>query len=153
MAETTEDEREPEASEEDRKPEASKEDRKQEASEDERKPEATEEERKPDSSEGEREPDSSEGEQRREPSEDEPKREPKDLPEPEEKSADDLLGQQVVDPHGYVDISSECASTVSRTWPALLGTVSPISAARPPSGITSVRWMVSPSGPARLICV
>ena len=92
MAETTEDEREPEATDEERKPETT---------EDERKPEATEEERKPDSSEGEREPESSEGEQRREPSEDEPKREPKDLPEPEEKSADDLLGQQVVDPHGY----------------------------------------------------
>jgi len=101
VAETTEDEREPEASEEDRKPEASKEDRKQEASEDERKPEATEEERKPETTEDERKPDSSEGEQKQEPSEDEPKREAKDLPEPEEKSADDLLGQQVVDPHGY----------------------------------------------------
>jgi hypothetical protein len=63
-----------------------------ETTEDEREPEATDEERKPDSSEG---------EQKQEPSEDEPKREAKDLPEPEEKSADDLLGQQVVDPHGY----------------------------------------------------
>ncbi len=94
MAETTEDERKPEATEDEREPEAT---------EDEREPEATEDEREPEATEDEREPEARQDEKQQEPeaTEDEEQREPKDLPEPEEKSADDLLGQQMVDPHGY----------------------------------------------------
>jgi PRC-barrel domain len=82
VAETTEDEREPEAS-------------------DEREPEASGDEREPRATEGEREPKASGDEREQEDGEDERKPEPPDLPEPEEKSADDLLGTQVIDPHGY----------------------------------------------------
>jgi hypothetical protein len=53
--------------------------------------ETTMDKRKPEPAEGEREPEAAAGE--REP-------EPKDLPEPREKSADDLLSRQVVDSHG-----------------------------------------------------
>ncbi len=62
-----------------------------ETTQDKRKPEPAEREPEPKAAEGEREPEAAEN--KREP-------EPKDLPEPREKSADDLLGQQVVDPHG-----------------------------------------------------
>ena len=67
----------------------------------EREPEATEDERQPEGSERDREPEESEDEPESKESEDEPESKAPDLPEPEEKSADDLLGQQVVDPHGY----------------------------------------------------
>jgi hypothetical protein len=92
VAETTQDEREPEGTEDEGEPQASEDERKPEGTEDEGEPQASEEERKPEGTEDEGEPKASE---------DERKPEPKDLPEPEEKSVDDLLGQQVVDSHGY----------------------------------------------------
>ena len=66
----------------------------QRATEDEREPQGSEEERKPEASEGDQKP---EGEQE---SEGDQESNAPDLPEPEEKSVDDLLGQQVVDAHG-----------------------------------------------------
>jgi PRC-barrel domain len=90
VAETTQDEREPESTRDEREPESR---------EEEREPESREE-----SSEDDREPESraeSGGDDREKDEEEERKPEPPDLPEPEEKSADDLLGTQVVDPHGY----------------------------------------------------
>jgi hypothetical protein len=86
VAETTQDEREPESTREEREPESH---------EEEREPESREE-----PSEDDREPEAS-GDDREKDEEEERKPEPPDLPEPEEKSADDLLGTQVVDPHGY----------------------------------------------------
>jgi hypothetical protein len=83
VAETTQDEREPKEGEEERQPESTGEEREPKEGEGERKPEATANEDEQEEGEGERKP------------------EPPDLPEPEEKSADDLLGTQVVDPHGY----------------------------------------------------
>jgi sporulation protein YlmC with PRC-barrel domain len=59
--------------------------------------ETTEDEQEPRASEQEGKPEPSEGDQK--PEEDQESKAP-DLPEPEEKGADDLLGQQVVDPHG-----------------------------------------------------
>ncbi len=78
MAETSQDEREREGADQGQEPDTSREERQE--------PEA-------DASREER--------QEREAGDDEREREPVDLPEPKEKSADDLLGQQVVDPHGY----------------------------------------------------
>lgn len=92
MAETTQDERDPEATGDEREPEQSKDDQKPEGSKEEREPEASQDERKPEATAGEDEPEKDQEER---------KPEPPDLPEPEEKSADDLLGTQVVDPHGY----------------------------------------------------
>jgi hypothetical protein len=58
----------------------------------------------------------------------------------------------VVQPHGYADSSSECASTDSVTRRRSPLNVRPTNAARIPSGITSVRRIRSPSAPARSIC-
>lgn len=79
MAETTEDERE------------------QQTNENEQEPQTSQNEQEPQTSRDEEEPESSERDQKQE-ADDEQKA--PDLPEPEEKSADDLLGQQVVDSHG-----------------------------------------------------
>jgi hypothetical protein len=54
----------------------------------------------------------------------------------------------VVQPHGYAESSSECASTDSVTRRAGPLKVSPTSAARIPSGITSVRRTRVPPGAA-----
>jgi hypothetical protein len=106
VAETTEDEREQRGTEDERERQGTEDDREQRATEDERGPQGTEEEREhqgreeerePQASEEERKPEDSEGDQK--PEGDQESKAP-DLPEPEEKSVDDLLGQQVVDAHG-----------------------------------------------------
>jgi hypothetical protein len=89
VAETTQDERKRKPTEQGQEPEASQDEREPEAK-DEEQPEAKDEEQR--EARGEKEPDEAEEER---------EDEPPDLPEPEEKSADELLGQQVVDPHGY----------------------------------------------------
>lgn len=114
MAETTQDEREPKGTEDQREPEGTEGERAPEGAADRRESESTDDQREPDEREDQREPEATEDQ--REPEddqepearedepegrEDEPKSEPVELPEPEEKSADDLLGQQVVDSHGY----------------------------------------------------
>jgi hypothetical protein len=110
VAETTQDEREPEGSKDEQEPEGSKDEQEpegskdeqeQEESKDEQEPEGSKDEQEPEGSKDEQEPEGSKDEQEQEGADDEQEREPKDLPEPEEKSADDLLGQQVVDSHGY----------------------------------------------------
>ncbi len=100
MAETTPDERKPEATDEDQEPDARAQ-REPKATEDERKPEERDEEQPESKDESKDESNGSKDEREPEATQDEREQEPKDLPEPEEKSADDLLGQQVVDPHGY----------------------------------------------------
>ena len=57
----------------------------------------------------------------------------------------------VLKPHGYADMRSECASTVSVTLGGPPEKVRPTSAARPPSGARSTRLTFRPCGAARSI--
>jgi sporulation protein YlmC with PRC-barrel domain len=93
----SEDKRESQGSDDEREPQGSEEERESQGSDDERESQRSEEEREPQASEEDRKPEAGEEEQK--PEEEQESKAP-DLPEPEEKSVDDLLGQQVVDTHG-----------------------------------------------------